>query len=71
MKKRNTILSMLLILVLCFSMSNTAFAADTPVFQDVSLDSPWYEGVTYAASHGITSGTGNGCFSPDSNITAR
>ena len=71
MNKRNKIISMLLILVLCFSMSNTAFAAETPVFQDVSLDSPWYEGVTYAAAHGITSGTGNGCFSPDSNITAR
>ena len=71
MNKCNKIISMLLILVLCFSMSNTAFAAESPVFQDVSLDSPWYEGVIYAASHGITAGTGNGCFSPDSNITAR
>lgn len=71
MKKRKNILSMLMALLLCFSMSVTAFAAETPVFQDVTSDSPWYEGVTYAAEHGITSGTGNGCFSPDSNITAR
>ena len=41
MNKHNKIISMLLILVLCFSMSNTAFAAESPVFQDVSLDSPW------------------------------
>lgn len=71
MKKRKNILSMLLVLLLCFSMSVTTFAAETPAFQDVTSDSPWYEGVAYAATHGITSGTGNGCFSPDSNITAR
>lgn len=71
MKKRKNILSMLMVLLLCLSMSVTAFAAETPVFQDVTSDSPWYEGVTNAAEHGITSGTGNGYFSPDSNITAR
>lgn len=71
MKKRKNILSMLMVLLLYFSMSVTAFAVEAPMFQDVGVDSPWYEGVAYAAEHGITSGTGNGCFSPDSNITAR
>ena len=71
MKKRKNILSLMMAFMLCFSMSVTAFAVETPVFQDVNFDSPWYDGVAYAAEHGITSGTGNGCFSPDSNITAR
>ena len=62
---------MIAMLVLCMSLSMTAFAAETPVFQDVPVDSPWYDGVTYAAENGITSGTGNGCFTPDQNITAR
>lgn len=58
-------------LVLCMTLSMSAFAAEVPVFQDVSADSPWYVGITYAADNGITSGTGNGNFSPDQNITAR
>ena len=59
------------VLAICMLMSVSAFAAETPVFSDVNADSPWYDGVTYAAEHGITSGTGNGCFSPDNNITVR
>ena len=58
-------------LVLCMTLSMSAFAAEAPVFQDVAADSPWYDGITYAAENGITSGTGNGNFSPDQNITAR
>ena len=56
-------------LVLCMSLSMTAFAAETPVFQDVPADSPWYEGVTYAAENGITSGTSTTTFSPDQTCT--
>ena len=72
MKKNKKIPGMIIaMLVLCMSLSMTAFAAEAPSFQDVPIDSPWYEGVTYAAENGITSGTGNGCFTPDQHITAR
>lgn len=51
-------------------MAVSASAADIG-FSDVSPDSPWYEGVEYAAEHGLTNGTGNNCYSPDAPITAR
>ena len=62
---------MIAMLLLCMSLTVSAFAAEAPVFQDVAADSPWLEGITYAAENGITSGTGNGCFSPDQNISVR
>lgn len=72
MKIRSKFLGILFaMLLVCMSLTTSAFAADPPVFQDVTSESPWYEGVTYAADNGITSGTGNGLFSPDQNITVR
>lgn len=72
MKKCKKIPGLILaLMLLCMSLTVSAFAAETPVFQDVAADSPWVEGINYAAEQGITSGTGNGCFSPDQNITAR
>ena len=59
------------VLLLCITLTTSAFAVESPVFQDVTADSPWYDGVTYAAENGITSGTGNGIFSPNQNITVR
>ncbi|WP_419035241.1 S-layer homology domain-containing protein [Dysosmobacter sp.] len=46
-----------------------ASAAET--FSDVPADSPYYESVTYLAELGITSGTGDGRFSPGRPITVR
>lgn len=48
-----------------------AAAVHVPVFQDVSTDSPWIEGITYAAQQGIAIGTGGGQFAPDEALTAR
>ena len=59
-----------LALVISMQMAVSASAADIG-FSDVSPDSPWYEGVEYAAEHGLTNGTGNNCYSPDAPITAR
>lgn len=72
MKNRKRIPMLLLTLaLLCMSLTVSAFAAEAPVFLDVTEESPWYESVTYAAKQGITSGTGNGYFSPDLDMTAR
>ena len=72
MKKYKKIPGLILaLMLLCMSLTVSAFAAETPAFQDVAADSPWIEGINYAAEQGITSGTGNGCFSPNQNITAR
>lgn len=46
-----------------------ASAAET--FSDIPADSPYYESVTYLAELGITSGTGDGRFSPGRPITVR
>ena len=40
-------------------------------FQDVPKTADCYESVLYLSDHGITSGTGSGCFSPDSPVTVR
>lgn len=72
MSKHLKIPSMIIVLlVLCMTLSMSALAVEAPVFQDVSTDSPWYDSILYAVENGITSGTGNGHFSPDQNITAR
>lgn len=46
-----------------------ASAAET--FSDIPADSPYYESVDYLAEQGITSGTGDGRFSPGRPITVR
>ena len=72
MSKHLKIPSMIIVLLaLCMTLSMSALAVEAPVFQDVSTDSPWYDSILYAVENGITSGTGNGHFSPDQNITAR
>lgn len=72
MKNHKRIPFLLLTLaLLCMSLTVSAFAAEAPIFLDVTEESPWYESVTYAAEQGITSGTGNGYFSPDLAMTAR
>ena len=38
-------------------------------FSDVDQEAGFAEAVRWAASEGITAGTGNGCFSPDANVT--
>lgn len=62
----------LVALIMVFQMGVTASAASLDnFFTDVPPDSPWYEGITFAAEQGITNGTGNQCFSPDTPITVR
>ena len=64
MKKYKKLPGLILaLMLLCMSLTVSAFAAETPAFSDVAADSPWVEGINYAAELGITSGTGNGCFS--------
>lgn len=43
--------------------------AETSPFSDVSTDAYYYNAVKWAADKGITSGIGNGLFSPDSPCT--
>lgn len=72
MKRIDTVLSLLILTAaLCMQLSLSASAASEPAFRDVSADSPWYEGVAYAAENGITYGTGDNNFSPDAAITIR
>lgn len=59
-----------LALLLAFSLVMPASAAECG-FSDVSADSPWYESVAYIAERGITVGTGEGRYSPDTPITTR
>ena len=57
-------------LMLMLILTIPAFAADIS-FTDVALDSPWIEGIQYAAEEGISIGTGDNCFSPDDPVTGR
>ena len=72
MKRIQTWLPFLVLIVaVCMQLTVSASAAAEPIFQDVSADSPWYEGIAYAAENGITLGTGDNNFSPDAAITIR
>lgn len=64
---------LMMALVLTLTLTVPAFAASEAGsrFTDVPVDSPWFEGVEYIADRGITVGTGEGRYSPDSPITAR
>jgi len=55
---------------LTLMMTVSALAAET-AFTDIPADAPYAESVAYLAEQGITSGTGNNCFSPDKPITVR
>lgn len=59
-----------LALLLAFTLIVPASAAEYS-FSDVPVDSPWYESVAYIAERGITIGTGEGRYSPDTPITTR
>ena len=59
-----------LALLLAFTLIVPASAAEYS-FSDVPADSPWYESVAYIAERGITIGTGEGQYSPDTPITTR
>ena len=67
-KKRISVLVAALLLTLMMTVS--ALAAG-PTFADVPTDASYGESVAYLAEQGITSGTGNNCFSPDAPITVR
>lgn len=72
MKRLHTMLPFfILIVTLCMQLTISASAANEPGFQDVGADSPWYQGIAYAAENGITYGTGDNNFSPDAAITIR
>lgn len=58
------------LLVLMLMMTVSALAAG-PAFADVPTDAPYGESVAYLVEQGITSGTGNNCFSPDAPVTVR
>lgn len=59
-----------IMMVLQMGVSASAASPDS-FFTDVPPDSPWYNGISFAAEQGITNGTGNNCFSPDAPITVR
>lgn len=60
----------IMLMLLCLVIPVSAKAA-SPSFSDVPEDSPWYDSVSYLADHGITYGTGNGCYAPDAPLTTR
>ena len=70
MKIQRKLMRTILPLMLMVILTIPALAADIS-FTDVSPDSPWIEGIQYAAEKGISIGTGNNCFSPDAPVTGR
>ena len=70
MKHKKGFAAVLLTLIISALLSVSAFAASDG-FSDVPEASPFYESVTYLAGRGITCGTGNGRYAPDTPITVR
>ena len=70
MKHKKGFSAVLLTLIISTLLSVSAFAASDS-FSDVPEASPFYESVTYLAMHGITYGTGNNRYAPDTPITVR
>ena len=70
MKHKKGFAAVLLTLIISALLSVSAFAASDR-FSDVPEASPFYESVTYLAGQGITYGTGNGRYAPDTPITVR
>lgn len=69
MKHKKGFAAVLLTLIIS-ALSVSAFAASDR-FSDVPEASPFYESVTYLASHGITYGKGNNRYAPGTPITVR
>ena len=69
MKHKKILPLCLLTLLLTVLLSVPASATDG--YSDVPPGSACYEAVTYLAEHGITSGTGGNCYSPEDLITVR
>lgn len=70
MKHKKGFAAVLLTLIISALLSVSVFAASDG-FSDVPEASPFYESVTYLAGQGITYGTGNGRYAPDTPITVR
>ena len=70
MKHKKGFAAVLLTLIISALLSVSAFAASDG-FSDVPEASPFYESVTYLAEQGITYGTGNSRYAPDTPITVR
>ena len=70
MKHKKGFAAVLLTLIISALLSVSVFAASDG-FSDVPEASPFYESVTYLAEQGITYGTGNGRYAPDTPITVR
>ena len=70
MKHKKGFPAILLMLIISALLSVSAFAASDG-FSDVPETSPFYESVTYLAGQGITYGTGNSQYAPDTPITVR
>ena len=70
MKRKKGFSAVLLTLIISVLLSVSAFAASDG-FSDVPETSPFYESVTYLAGQGITYGTGNNRYAPDTPITVR
>ena len=70
MKHKKGFAADLLTLIISALLSVSAFAASDG-FSDVPETSPFYESVAYLAGQGITYGTGNGWYAPDTPITVR
>ena len=70
MKYKKGFSAVLLTLIISTLLSVSAFAASDS-FSDVPETSPFYESVTYLASHGITYGKGNNRYAPGTPITVR
>ena len=70
MKYKKGFSAVLLTLIISMLLPISAFAASDS-FSDVPEASPFYESVTYLASHGITYGKGNNRYAPGTPITVR
>ena len=70
MKYKKGFSAVLLTLIISTLLPISAFAASDS-FSDVPEASPFYESVTYLASHGITYGKGNNRYAPGTPNTVR
>ena len=70
MKKNKKLVSLLLAILMLFTIPFTAFAlVNNTVFTDVSADAPYAEAVEYVRNNGIMSGTSSTKFSPNANTS--
>lgn len=70
MKMHKKVFSLMLALVLAFSLSIPAFAAvEDTGFSDVDVNAWYAEAVMYCREHGLMAGTSATTFAPESNLT--